>query len=350
MTRHGAKGIASGDAIGIVLASVVGLLVLAGAARASLVITTDTGLRVTIHSADDIQARWLVNRDGRTWLEHPLAGAVELETEQPSWSQLVPVASDVVAAAVMAMHGFQTALDVEIFLLPGYPAAVRSSFARRDAIFLAPGLAPQAAETVAYVTTHELGHVLCWAAVDGRPARWEAYRELRGLPAEQLAPSQVAHAERHREIIAEDIRFLFGGPLAVASGTIENARLPLPTAIAGLQELLAAFLADPLAGGLLAAPSSVYPNPCRAAATIELKTGDTFAKQGASAPGPVLEIFDARGRLIRRLPNGRTANGRVTVVWDGNLADGKRAPAGQYLYRITGHGRTGSGKLLLLAR
>jgi flagellar hook assembly protein FlgD len=64
----------------------------------------------------------------------------------------------------------------------------------------------------------------------------------------------------------------------------------------------------------------------------------------------VLEIFDIRGRLVRRLAGGHEAAGRVTMVWDGMAQDGRRAAAGAYVYRIRHAGEVGTGRLVLLDR
>ena len=317
------------------------------AARVSL--ETAAGLSVTIHEPDDIAAGMLVTAGGTTWLRHPTAGEVALETESHPWQTLVPADPAVVAAALSSVTGLQTDLAVDVFLLPGLPAGVLGSFARRDAIFLAPGLGPQAAETVAWLVTHELGHVLCWAAVDGRPERWAAYRELRGLdPA--AVDAELPHAERHREIIAEDFRALFGGPLATRAGTIENPDLPRPDAVAGLRELLAGYVADPPR----AAPptpvivaSRAYPNPSRGLTTVELMVGDATK---AAAAAPVLEIYDVRGRLVQRRLDGRLASGRLQVTWDGTDQSGRRVPDGIYLYRIVGGEGVGQGRILMVRR
>ncbi len=308
---------------------------------------TVTGLTVNVHTADEIAANWIVEDGGRTLLRHPVAGEVELDTDLYPWSDLVPVDEDVILDAVAGMEGFRTDLAIEIFLLPGFPAEALSSFARRESVFMAPGFGVQAPETVAYVAVHEIGHVFCWATMDGREDRWADYRRLRGLTV-QDDPASLMHADRNREIIAEDFRFLFGGALATSSGSIENASLPLPGAVDGLRELLAGYLASP-AGGLAALqPSRVYPNPCRAHAVVELALADDADKTLSGAT--VLEVFDVRGRLVRRLDSERVAGGRATVTWDGNGADGRRAPAGIYLYRIARGASTGQGRILLLDR
>jgi len=335
-------------ALGLLLAVLVLMLATATAARAEQLVRTATGLNVTIHTPEDIADRWLVRRDGRTWLQHPTAGEVELETEAHPWDTLVPASAAVVADALRSIQGFRTGIVLDVFLLPGLPAEILGSFARRDAIFLAPGLGPQADETVAWLTTHEAGHVLCWAAIDRRPARWAAYRELRGLDPDAV-DAELPHAERHREIIAEDLRALFGGPLATRSGTIENRHLPHPDAVAGLRDLLAGFLADPDARATVALlPSRAVPNPCRDRTTVELALGTAADK--AIAAAPVLEIYDVRGRCVRTIAGGRVTGGQAAVRWDGTGEDGRRLADGVYLYRIRSGHEVGQGRVVLMRR
>ena len=158
MTRRTAKVANKSTKGRFMVLTVIVVLSLTVSGAAAFTIETETGLRVTIHPAEEIAERWLVEAAGRTWLQHPIVGEVEIDTFAHAWSDLTPVDPDVVAEAVAAMHGFWIDLEVEIFLLPGFPAEVNSSFARRESVFLAPGFADQAPQTVAYVTTHELGH------------------------------------------------------------------------------------------------------------------------------------------------------------------------------------------------
>jgi len=313
----------------------------------ALEVTNASGLRATIHTADEINQNWLVQDDGRMILSHPECGDVELDPAAAGERELVLPSVDVVAAALAAVQSFHGELHVHVFMLPAFPAQVMSSFARRNAIYMAPAFGVQAEETLAYITTHELGHVMCWAVLDGRPARWDAYRSLRGLTV-QDDPSLVAHADRNREIVAEDLRYLFGGPVATSSGSIENSRLPLPDAVPGLRNLFAGYLAGDDAASDRLRPSSVYPNPCREQARVELSLSSASRKNAGGEP--VLEVFDLRGRLVRRISGGSLDNGRATVTWNGQGRDGRRQAAGMYLYRITARGEVGTGRMLLLDR
>jgi len=48
-----------------------------------------------------------------------------------------------------------------------------------------------------------------------------------------------------------------------------------------------------------------------------------------------LKVFDAAGRLVRTLVDGRREAGRHDEVWDGRDDAGRLSPAGVYLYRFT---------------
>jgi len=314
-------------------------------AKAALSVQTSTGIQAVIHTPEEIIERYLDADSDGTWLRHPVAGSVELDTTEHPWDSLVPVSSDVVMAALESMDHFQANLQVEIFLLPGMPADVMSSFARRDAIFMAPTLAEPADETIHYIVTHEMGHVLCWFALDGQVSRWSQYCSLRGLDLDQDG-AQVSHAQRNREIIAEDFRFLFGGHLATASGTIENGDLVLPNQVHGLQELLVSYLATPQETVLVEQPSRVYPNPCRAQARVELTLASSADKSMGAEP--ILEVYNLRGQLVKRIQGGTVVNGRAVIEWDGQGQDGRRVSAGMYLYRVSAGPTKGSGRMVIL--
>ncbi len=70
-----------------------------------------------------------------------------------------------------------------------------------------------------------------------------------------------------------------------------------------------------------------------------------------SLPGPeriVVDIIDARGRLVRHLAEGSHAGGSHLLRWDGRDFDGKALPSGIYFCRLTGASQTLRQKLLLL--
>lgn len=238
-----------------------------------------------------------------------------------------PFETQTVLDALETMQGFETAIKVQVFLLPSPPEGIRSSYASQANIYLAPGIGRVPAATVAYITTHEMGHVLTWAFLDGDSQRWDAYMALRGLDPVTNGPS-ARHADRAREILAEDFRFLFGGSLAVSSGSIENHDLLLPTMVMGLEDLLVEFLAGraPVAS---VAGSRAFPNPCNPRTTVALSL---VSEVPLDANQAVLRIFDIRGSLVKTVTGGQLNGNQIEIPWQGDDEAGAGAASGRYLY------------------
>jgi hypothetical protein len=77
-----------------------------------------------------------------------------------------------------------------------------------------------------------------------------------------------------------------------------------------------AWLAEPTAG----------PNPFNPTTTIRFE---------ANSPGRLrVDVYDLRGRVVRRLLDRASAAGPVVLAWDGRGDDGSRAPSGVYLARV----------------
>lgn len=311
------------------------VLLTAGNAIAAGSTSFDNGLRVTIHNASDIAAACTVSADGSRVFSSPRAGSVTLA---PATRTLYPFDADAVMAALRDMRGFTCDVEVEVFILDAIPADVGSSFARRGAIFLSPSYAPLGDAITSYIATHEMGHVLTWVALDSRPGRWEAYAALRGLDL-AAAGADAPHAQRAREIVAEDFRYLFGGVLATANIGLENHTLETPDRVDGLRELLVSYLAD-TAPAVATVSSRAFPNPCNPRTTIEL-----LLPSGVDATdGAEIALYDIRGQLVRKLHGSDVANGRVTATWDGADDLGRLVPSGRYQYvaRIAGVAARGS--------
>lgn len=65
--------------------------------------------------------------------------------------------------------------------------------------------------------------------------------------------------------------------------------------------------------------------------------------------GPVrLEIFDIRGRLVRRIFEGRQVAGLQAQNWNGLRDDGTQAPSGTYFARVKGAAGVGTERLTLV--
>ncbi len=298
------------------------------------------GISATVHGADEINDALVLDKDGGRELVHPAVGSLVLDAAGRDW---VPMDEYAVVGALESMTGFATHVDVDVFVLPAPPAEIGSSFARRGAIYLSPGTGVVPASTIAYVTTHEMGHVLTWAFLDGRQARWDEYLQVRGLDESNLS-TDARHADRAREIIAEDIRFLFGGSLATRSGTIENHDLVTPDRVAGLDSLLAGYFRAEIAAPRFVA-ARAFPNPCNPLTTIEMALDSDSDVTSGSA---VLRIYDIRGALISTVVGGHVANGSVSIQWHGTDDFGGAAASGRYLYQLQLGRNLGKGSVTLV--
>jgi hypothetical protein len=74
------------------------------------------------------------------------------------------------------------------------------------------------------------------------------------------------------------------------------------------------------------------PNPFRSATSIRFEMAQAGKTQ--------VEVFDARGVLVKRLPVTWRSAGPQAVNWDGFDSGGHRAPTGVYFWRVTADGAT----------
>jgi hypothetical protein len=81
------------------------------------------------------------------------------------------------------------------------------------------------------------------------------------------------------------------------------------------------------------------PNPFRDRVSLSIVAGSA---EDYAADVPLIRVYDAAGRLVRRLPAGRSAGAPVyRTGWQGDRDDGTRAPAGVYFVRV----RSGRDKM-----
>ena|SRR5688572_12097754 len=80
------------------------------------------------------------------------------------------------------------------------------------------------------------------------------------------------------------------------------------------------------------------PNPFRSATSIRF--------QMAQAGRTEVDVFDARGALVKRLPSTWHAAGPQAVEWDGTDAGGRHAPAGVYFWRVKSSDESHSGRMV----
>lgn len=83
-----------------------------------------------------------------------------------------------------------------------------------------------------------------------------------------------------------------------------------------------------------------FPNPFNPRTTIRYEV---------PRPGPLsLQVFDARGRVVRTLIEGTHPAGYFATTWDGTDETGHRVASGLYVYRLTGEGFDAQRKMLLV--
>jgi hypothetical protein len=96
---------------------------------------------------------------------------------------------------------------------------------------------------------------------------------------------------------------------------------------------------DP-ASGLRAVLDPVYPNPGGGLQSVPY----AVAVSGRMS----LEVYDVSGCLVRTLFEGESGAGNFTAIWDGRRSDGRPAPSGVYLARLSGSGVDLNRKFVLL--
>jgi len=331
------------------LVSFLAIFLAAAVARSEQMVRVD-GLVARIHNSIDL-AGAIQDVDGRSYLRVPGSDDVELLTgaDDPRLPRtdvecFVPLSADVVAAALSSFHTASPRVACDIYLLPSPPVETLGSFARGNAIFLSPAMGAVPASAIAEVVTHEFGHVLTWVYFDRRPALWAEYRARRCLSEIDNGASAI-HMWREREILAEDIRYLFGGFEATLHGGIENSEIALPDAVAGLD----VFLRDSVSGDpgvAVPAVCTAFPNPCNPRTTIAMSIASVPVELDAATAR--LGVHDLRGRLVRTVRGGDLSDGRLEISWDGRDAAGRAAPSGRYFYRLTWGGMVGTGAVLLV--
>lgn len=83
-----------------------------------------------------------------------------------------------------------------------------------------------------------------------------------------------------------------------------------------------------------------YPNPFNPITTIRFSC--------AKAGDAVLNIYNMKGQIIRRLADGNYPAGQHSVVWDGTDDNGMPVSSGLYMYRLDFGGVSSTRKMLLM--
>ena len=93
---------------------------------------------------------------------------------------------------------------------------------------------------------------------------------------------------------------------------------------------------------VLSASTTVRPNPSRGATKIG------FVVPGRQPRAVSLDVFDASGRLVRRLIHDDQTPGAHELSWDGSDNSGVTSPGGMYFVRLVAGSERVSSRLLLL--
>ena len=309
--------------LGLLAASLA--VAFATASRADTV-TSESPAGLTIHGVEETLRDFCVERDGALWLVLPDGSRHELVTStsdpvivNPGDGSFHPFDEASVRSALAALRTPVAPLRADVFILPYPRRSGLESAAGPGVILLSPGVRPLTTEHQHAEFVHELGHVVHYSRMpDPAGTEWARYREVRGITDGGIYNAGAPHADRPHEIFAEDFRALIGGALANYSGTIENADLVPPAAVAGLDD----FMRSIAAGSGPALPLACYPNPSRGAVSFSRSGGHTGA----------LDVYDIGGRRVATLSPSGTGS-LVTWRWDGRDATGQMVAAGTYFAR-----------------
>ncbi|MBM3320344.1 MAG: agmatine deiminase family protein [Candidatus Eisenbacteria bacterium] len=161
-----------------------------------------------------------------------------------------------------------------------------------------------------------------------------------------------------------DLSYRFAGeswetvPMSAAGGDLYEGEIPSPPESTTVDYFIHAEDNSGREEGMpRTEPAAWYTFPIRAGIDTEVLAGapDAPARLHPNAPNPFnpstvfrfdlkyperveLFVFDARGRLVRRLVEGERAAGAHEVVWDGTDEAGREVPSGVYVYRLRAAG------------
>jgi hypothetical protein len=323
-------------------------------------LTLHNGLEIILYSPEDILSTACRDELGRLIFELP-GGVAYILIEDIDDPQIAnkgdgafhPMKVEWVldALSVIDVSGNDIGVAASVYVLPYPRSGFPTSTACGTDIFLSPGVFEISRSRVAWIVTHELGHVFQRRyAPEARGGAWEEYLEVRGITDTARFSADAAHMNRPVEIFAEDFRYLFGGPEACVSRTIENPDLPLPDEVPGLEQFFVSLVAGERVVSIvtpapLACAISNYPNPFNPTTTIRA----ALSAAAVAEPGGVsLAVYRVDGSLVRELHRGPAAGGDLEARWDGKDERGNPVSSGMYLCRVRAGRFSAAGKMLLI--
>ncbi|WP_256079183.1 flagellar hook assembly protein FlgD [Massilia sp. YIM B04103] len=134
-------------------------------------------------------------------------------------------------------------------------------------------------------------------------------------------------------------------PLDNAQITSQLAQLQTVTGVNKLNATLESLKGDYKASASLAATNMINRGVLVPGSALQLASGKSIfgLDMGTGADQVQVEIKDGSGKAIHVIEMKNVSAGTVPLVWDGTLADGKKAPDGAYRIAVTA---TVGGKVL----
>jgi hypothetical protein len=320
------------------VAALVVFLGLPGASIGAISLPSAPGIRV-INSGEVLQSyteplapSGLAFRDASGALVRLVLSVDDPEIRNRGDGAFHAADEDVVLQALHDLPSrYLRSLQVDIYLLPYPRAGFLSSSADSRAIYLSPGVRDYSADQVAFLVTHEIGHIVHRRVMpDSSTGLWAEWAALRGAGDPSIFNETASHAFRPHEIFAEDFRVLFGGPAARGNGAIENPDLPLPGDVPGLR----AFYERIVGASSLPAVAtlSAWPNPMRAGQEVVLRLPGSDDRDSGGLPASLVDVSGRQvASLVFRPEGGSTF--RASLGTTSGTGDG--LAAGAYWLRVT---------------
>lgn len=306
------------------------------------------GVSATVYSTEDLASR-LSTYQGMPAIQLPDGRFLPVVTDinDPSIHNkgdgaFHPFTREHVDATLSAVSHPRLALGVRVYLLPYPRRGVLVSSTTGNEIFLSPHVLDIDPAVAAYIIAHELGHVFHNRFMPSGSQLWGDYRALRGIADAASFHDGAAHANRPREIFAEDFRVLFGGPDAYFGGRVENTRIAAPEAVSGLDDFYLRVAVAAGSDSRLAATS--YPNPFNPETEIRIVVPFDASERSEEIS---VRVYSVTGALVRELHQG-VAAGDLLVRWDGKDERGNRVASATYYAQIRMGEERETLKLVLL--
>ncbi|MCP3861256.1 MAG: T9SS type A sorting domain-containing protein [Phycisphaeraceae bacterium] len=148
----------------------------------------------------------------------------------------------------------------------------------------------------------------------------------------------LAHSDGEFEVIQTVTRGVSRGALLATPHWVASGTNAISIHLPQCQTELTPVSEGPTPAAAMLRPPAPNPFNPRIELRFQVPTSATAS----------LDIFDVRGRLVRRLFRGRVEAGNSSIIWHGNDDRGRSVPAGQYLALLTTAGRRETQKITLV--